>query len=61
MPRSFSSNEASISCMTCFRRSERMTSPFFFIRPTASLTSSQGSHFCAGSWSFDFTRPARAL
>ena len=61
IPRSFSSNELSISCMTCFRRSERMTSPLRFMRLTASVTSSQGSHFLAGSSSLFFTRPARAL
>ena len=61
MPRSFSSNELSISCITCLRRSERMTSPLRCMRLTASVTSSHGSHFFAGSSSRFFTRPARAL
>src|SRR5207302_95825 len=42
-PASFSSNVGSISCITCFRRSERMTSLCAVICFTASTTSSQGS------------------
>jgi hypothetical protein len=60
IPRFFSSNVASMSCITCFKRSERITSPFFAIRPTASTTSSHGSHFTVSS-SEDFTSPANAL
>ena len=43
MPRLPSSKLESISCMTCLRRSERMTSPLRFMRFTASVTSSHGS------------------
>src|SRR2546430_126340 len=42
-PASFSSKVGSISCMTCFKRSERMTSLCAVICFTASTTSSQGS------------------
>ena len=59
-PRFFSSNDASISCITCLRRSLRMTSPLRFMRPTASVTSSQGSQRVVSS-SPVFTRPASAL
>ena len=58
MPRFFSSKVGSISCITCFRRSLRITSPFFDMRVMASVTSSHGSHFCAVGSSFAFTRPA---
>ncbi len=59
-PRSFSSKLESSSCITCLSRSERMTSPFRFMRVSASLTSSHGS-FRTPSSSFVLTRPASAL
>ena len=61
MPRFFSSNIGSISCITCLRRSERITSPFICMRLMASVTSSHGSHFLVPVSSPLFTRPASAL
>ena len=60
MPTFFSSNDGSISCMTCLSRSERITSPRFFISSTASTTSSQGSRR-TGSSSPTRVRPASSL
>ena len=59
-PRFFSSNDASISCITCLRRSLRITSLLRFMRPSASVTSSHGSQRVVSSSPL-FTRPARAL
>ena len=61
MPRFFSSNVPSISCITCLRRSERMTSPLRTMRLIDSVTSSHGSYLAAPSFSPDFTSPASAL
>ena len=60
MPRSFSSKPLSMSCMTCLRRSARMTSPLRTMRASDSVTSSHGSRLTVSS-SLVFTRPARAL
>ena len=59
-PRFFSSNDASISCITCLRRSERITSPLRFMRPTASVTSAHGSQRVDSSSPLR-TNPASAL
>ena len=61
MPRFFSSNVLSISCITCFRRSDRITSLLRCMRVIASVTNSHGSYFATLSPSPDFTRPASAL
>ena len=55
-----SSKFESICCMTCLRRSERMTSPFRTICAAASRTSSQGSR-CADGVSGSLVSPARSL
>ena len=60
MPRFFSSNDASISCMTCLSRSERITSPLRFMRFTDSVTSAHGSQRVDSS-SPVLVRPASAL
>ncbi len=60
IPRFFSSNVLSICCITCLRRSARITSPLRFMRAIASETSSHGSRFTTSS-SPVFTNPASAL
>jgi hypothetical protein len=42
-PASFSSKLGSMDCITCFKRSERITSSSCFMRMTASTTNSHGS------------------
>ena len=55
-----SSKFESICCITCLRRSERITSPFFTICAAASFTSSHGSRWADGV-SGSLVRPARSL
>ncbi len=60
IPTFFSSNDGSISCITCLSRSERITSPRLRISSTASTTSSHGSR-CTASSSPTRVRPASSL
>ena len=59
-PMSFSLNDGSISCITCFSRSERITSLCAVICFTASTTSSHGSRRSVVT-SLSFVSPASSL
>jgi hypothetical protein len=59
-PKLFSSKPLSISSITCFRRSERMTSLRFTICSTAFSTRTQGSGPC-GRRPPAFRSPVRAV